>query len=184
MGATIVAVSDSSGGVYRPSGLEVEQVRQWKRQTGKVVNFPDGERISNTELLTLPVDILIPAAVENQINEHLAELVRARLIVEGANGPVTPEADQVLAERGIPVVPDILANAGGVTVSYFEWVQDLQFYFWDVEEVRRNLDRILTRAFYEVAEMAERHRTTLRMGAMILALSRVADAVRARGIYP
>jgi glutamate dehydrogenase (NAD(P)+) len=143
-----------------------------------------GQTISNAELLTLPVDFLVPAAMEGQLTGANANEVRAKFIVEGANGPTTPEADAIFAERGIVLIPDILANAGGVIVSYFEWVQDLQFYFWDEDEVNDRLHKVITRACKDVIASAEQHNTTLREAAMVLAVGRVAEAARLRGIYP
>lgn len=184
MGCRIVAVSDSTGGTYRKEGLDPEALLRWKGEKGTVATFPGGDRLTNEELLSLPVDILVPAAMEGQITAETAPRVQARVVVEGANGPTTPEGDAILAEKGVLVVPDILANAGGVVVSYFEWVQDLQFYFWELEEVRGNLEKILVRAFHEVVETARHYKAGLRDGAMVLAVNRVAEAVRQRGIYP
>ena len=145
---------------------------------------PGGDHVTNGELLALPVDFLVPAALEGQIHERNVDSVRARFIVEGANGPTTPEADAILADKGIFVVPDILANAGGVIVSYFEWVQDLQFYFWEEGEVNDRLHRVITRAFRDVVAMAEQRGVSLREAAMLLGVSRVVEATRVRGIYP
>ena len=187
IGARVVAVSDSRGGIYHPDGLDIPAVIRHKAETGSVVDFPSTEAITNEELLELPVDVLVPAAKEGQITAANAPYVRAKLIVEGANGPTTPEADEVLKERGCLVVPDILANAGGVTVSYFEWVQGLQFFFWDVEEIRRRLRRILQRSFTDVVEIMrlyERDHIDMRTAAYILAISRVNQATLLRGIYP
>lgn len=184
MGARLIAISDSVSGIYNPHGLDFPQVEAWKREHGQLHGFPGAEAITNDDLLALPCDILVPAALENQITGRNANQVRARLIVEGANGPTTPEADAILREKGILVVPDILANAGGVIVSYFEWVQDLQFYFWDLEEVNRNLERVLVRAFGEVASLAQQEGVDMRMAASMLAIRRVAEAMRLRGLYP
>ncbi len=184
MGCTVVALSDSRCALYNPGGLDVDGLLRWKRETGSCSGYSGAEEITNEALLALPVDILVPAAIEGVLTEKTASSVQARLIVEGANGPTTPEADQILAQRDVTVIPDILANAGGVTVSYFEWVQNLQFYFWDATEVNRNLERILTRAFGEVAAAAKRHSVSFRTAAMMLAISRVSEAVEVRGIYP
>ena len=178
MGCRIVGVSDSTGGVYRPEGLDVEEMLRLKAAR----SWPGD--LANTELLVRPCDILVPAAQESQITALNAGAIQARLIVEGANGPTTPKADAILRDRGVRVVPDILANAGGVTVSYFEWVQDLQHYFWDAEEVRRNLERIMTTAYGAVSALAKAEDTDLRTAAYILGVQRVADAVRLRGVYP
>jgi glutamate dehydrogenase (NAD(P)+) len=145
---------------------------------------PGVEKISNDELLTSDVDVLIPAALEHQIHAGNASHIRARMIVEGANGPTTPEADEILNDRGIIVIPDILANAGGVIVSYFEWVQDLQFFFWEEEEVNHNLERLMVRSFHNVWEFSQEQHVPLRLGAYMLAVDKVAKAVRERGIFP
>jgi glutamate dehydrogenase (NAD(P)+) len=183
-GARIIAVSDSKGGIYNPRGIDPEAALQHKARTGALQGLPDTEAITNAELLELPCDILVPAALENQITRRNADRIRARLIAEAANGPTTPAADDILFERGITVIPDILANAGGVSVSYFEWVQDQYGFFWPEDEVRRHLERIMTSAFHEVRATAERYRVDLRRGAYILAIGRVAEATRVRGIFP
>ncbi|GBC76962.1 Glutamate dehydrogenase [bacterium HR08] len=183
-GARIIALSDSKGGIYNPHGIDPEAALEHKARTGALHGLPDTEAITNEELLELPCDILVPAALENQITRRNADRVRARLIAEAANGPTTPAADDILFERGITVIPDILANAGGVSVSYFEWVQDQYGFFWSEAEVRHHLERIMTRAFHEVRATAERHRVDLRRGAYILAIGRVAEATRVRGIFP
>lgn len=184
MGAIIIAVSDSRGGVFRSTGLEPTTVLNHKQATGSVIELPDTERITNAELLELPCDILIPAALENQISEANAAQVQAKIIAEAANGPTTPAADAILHDRGILVLPDILANAGGVTVSYFEWVQDLQSFFWTEQEVNRQLEQVMVTAFDQVRAIAEEQNTSYRKAAYMLAVRRVADAVRVRGIYP
>ncbi|GIW05907.1 MAG: glutamate dehydrogenase [Dehalococcoidia bacterium] len=181
-GAKVVAVSDVNGGAYDPAGLDYDRLRRYHQVTGTVAGF--AERITNAELLELPVDILVPAATQHQITADNAPRVQAKLIVEGANGPVTPEADAILDAKGVLVVPDILANAGGVTVSYFEWVQDLQGYFWDEAEVNSRLERLMTRAFDATVALANRERVNLRLAAYMLAVSRVAETVAARGLYP
>jgi glutamate dehydrogenase (NAD(P)+) len=183
-GYRIVALSDTAGGIYNGRGLDPDALWHHKRRGGRLIDAPVGDRISNDELLRLPVDVLIPAAVEGQLTSANAPAVQARIIVEGANGPTTPEADAILAEKGVLVVPDILANAGGVVVSYFEWVQDLQNFFWEEEEVNERLRQVMVRAFQQVARLAEAEGTTLREAAMLLAVQRVAEATRVRGIYP
>ena len=184
LGCRIIGVSDSRGGIYNGGGLDPARVLQHKRATGSVVGFPGSERITNAQLLELPCDALIPSAFEGQITGENAPRLRTKLIVEGANGPITPDADLILGDRQIPVIPDILANAGGVIVSYFEWVQGLQQFFWTEEEVNANLERILVRSFHKVWETAAQHRVRLRVGALIMAIGRVADALYIRGIYP
>jgi glutamate dehydrogenase (NAD(P)+) len=183
-GARIIAVSDSKGGIYNPKGIDPEAALRHKARTGALRGLPGTEAITNEELLELPCDILVPAALENQITRRNADRIRARLIAEAANGPTTPAADDILFERGITVIPDILANAGGVSVSYFEWVQDQYGFFWPEDEVLRHLERIMTRAFHEVRATAERYGVDLRRGAYILAIGRVAEATRVRGIFP
>ncbi len=184
MGCKVIAVSDVSGGVFRSDGLNLTSLARHVQEHGRVAEFPGSERIDNPALLALDCDVLVPAALEHQIVEKNADQVRAKVIVEGANGPLDEAADRVMADRGIVVVPDILANAGGVTVSYFEWVQDRDSYFWGESEVYDRLDKILLRAFDDVWRMAETHRTTLREAALLLAIDRVAAAVRLRGLYP
>jgi glutamate dehydrogenase (NAD(P)+) len=182
-GMTIVAVSDKSGGIYNPKGLDVEEVRL-HTQSRKLLNtFKKSEAISNEELLTLDCDVLVPAALENVITEENAAQIKAKIICEGANGPTTAAADKILNEKGIFVIPDILANAGGVTVSYFEWVQDRGGYFWDEETVNSRLERIMVRSFEEVTSMASRHKLDNRIGAYMLAVDRVAAVHRLRGMY-
>jgi glutamate dehydrogenase (NAD(P)+) len=184
-GATIVAVSDSRGGVYSERGLgDIDALLATKHEQGLVPEGHPGEHITNEELLALPVDILVPAAIEGQIHGGNAANVRAKIVVEGANGPTTPEADRIFAERGVYVVPDILANSGGVIVSYFEWVQDLQSFFWEENEVNVRLERLITRAFEEVAAVEDRERCTMREAAYMLAVSRVVEATQVRGIFP
>lgn len=188
MGCKIVAVSDISGGLYNPGGLDIANVNQHvashPRHLLEGYEAPDVEKISNDELLTSDVDVLIPAALEHQIRADNAPDVRAKMIVEAANGPTTLDADQILEDQGVTVVPDILANAGGVVVSYFEWVQDLQCFFWDEDEVNRNLKRIMVRSFKEVWDFSQERAVSLRLGAYMLAVDKVAGAVRARGIFP
>jgi len=155
-----------------------------KKEAGSVVGYKDAEFITNEELFRLKCDILIPAATENQITEENASQIRAKLVVEAANGPTTPSADKILKERGIFVVPDILANAGGVTVSYFEWVQGMQGYFWSEREVNLKLRDIMTRAFHRVLEVSLKEKVDMRTAALMVAVSRIAEATRLRGLYP
>jgi glutamate dehydrogenase (NAD(P)+) len=180
----IVAVSDARGGIYNPNGLDPNAVHLYKQETGWVSGFLQADPITNAELLSLPVDVLVPAALENQINLRNADQVRAKMIVEGANGPVTPDADLILQGNNVIVVPDILANAGGVTVSYFEWVQSLQAFFWDESQINTQLERVMTQAFAAVVETSERHQVDLRTAALMLAIERVTEAVEIRGIFP
>jgi glutamate dehydrogenase (NAD(P)+) len=183
-GVKVIAISDSAGGILRPDGLDIPAVLRQKQETGSLAGFPGAEPIGNADLLELPCDILAPCALENQVTMKNAERVRARMVAEGANGPLTPEADAILARRGIPVLPDVLANAGGVTVSYFEWVQDLQSFFWDEAEINSKLERIMKRAFKAVFDFSKEHEIDMRTAAQMLAISRVAEATRIRGIFP
>jgi glutamate dehydrogenase (NAD(P)+) len=183
-GAKIIAVSDSHGGVLNRAGLNISELIPHKTRTGSVANFPGSEPISSEAVLELACDILIPAALENQITLNNADRIQARMVAEAANGPTTPDADLLLHNRGIMVIPDVLANAGGVTVSYFEWVQDLQELFWDEDDVNRRLERVMTKAFADVHAMASKHNVEMRTGAYILAIDRVANAMRTRGIWP
>ena len=183
-GCRIVGVSDIYGGVFNPDGLDPHTVLRHVHNTGRVPGFRGGETIRNEALLELPCDILVPAAIEGQITGANASRVQAKLIVEGANGPTTPDADEVLNARGVLVVPDILANAGGVIVSYFEWVQDLSSLFWSEEEINARLEPIMVDAFDRVAATAREREVDLRTAAMVTAVQRVADALMTRGIYP
>lgn len=183
-GAKIIAVSDSQGGVLNRKGLNVHALLEHKDKTGTVVGFKATEPIGNEALLQLECDILVPAALENQITIANADRIRAKIVAEAANGPTTPGADAILYEKGIMVLPDILANAGGVTVSYFEWVQDLQELFWDENDVNRRLEKIMVRAFEDVHKTAQQYKADMRTGAYILAIDRVATATRVRGIWP
>ncbi|MBC8138655.1 MAG: Glu/Leu/Phe/Val dehydrogenase [Fibrella sp.] len=183
-GAKVVAVSDVRGAIYNANGLDIIAVQEYTKKTGSIVGFPEGEPLDPADLLTLPVDILVPAALQNQITVANAAQIRARYIVEGANGPTTPQADEILNANGVIVVPDVVANAGGVTVSYFEWVQGLQSFFWSESEVNSKLEQILVRAFGQVRAAAEKYKTDLRTAAYIVGVGRVADAIQSRGIYP
>ena len=183
-GFTVVAISDSSGGVYDPRGVDTKRLSEHVQRGGWVAECDVGDRISNAELLGLDVDVLAPAAIEGQIHAGNANDVRARLIVEGANGPVTPEADAILGDRGVIIVPDILANAGGVTVSYYEWVQGMQHFFWSSEEINQLLSDHMRRAAQQVWDLAEDRGVNLREAAYQIAVGRVAEATQLRGIYP
>lgn len=183
-GCKIVAVSDTSGGIYDESGLDPASVLRFKQERGSVINYPRAQHIRAQDVLEVPCDILIPAATEGVITAANADRVQARIVSEAANGPTTPEADQILFKKGTLIVPDILANAGGVTVSYFEWVQDLQSFFWGVEEIIQKLEVIMNKAFDAVANKADQYSSDLRLAANMLAISRVAEASQVRGIYP
>jgi glutamate dehydrogenase (NAD(P)+) len=183
-GCRLIAISDSKGGVYNPKGLDLELLSAQKKKTGSVIGFKNAETITNAELLQLGCDILVPAAVENQLVKANADLVKAKLIIEGANNPTTPEADKILNGNGIFLVPDILANTGGVIVSYLEWVQGLQFLFWEEEEVNDYLQKILTRAFAEVLQTSLQEKVDMRIAAYMIALRRLATAMALRGIFP
>jgi glutamate dehydrogenase (NAD(P)+) len=183
-GSTIIAVSDSSGGIYNAKGLDPARVSAWKREHGTVVGFPGSEEISNEAVLEVECEILVPAALENQITRVNAAHINARIVAEAANGPTTPEADAILYDRGIFVIPDILCNAGGVTVSYFEWVQDMQSFFWTEERINQSLKEIMDRAFEAVHTMSHRHSVDMRTAAYMVAVARVAEATTLRGLYP
>jgi glutamate dehydrogenase (NAD(P)+) len=183
-GCTIVGVSDVQGGTYNPEGLSPTGLDKAENELGTIHGYEGGEPVSNQELLELECDVLIPAAVESVLNESNADGVKATVIVEAANGPTTPEADDIFKDRGIPVVPDILANAGGVTVSYFEWVQDLQAYYWSEDEVNNRLRMIMETSYVDVLELAEDKKVTMRTAATMLGVGRVAEAHITRGLYP
>ena len=182
--ATVVAVSDSTGGIHNPNGLEIPKVIGWKQEHGTVQGFPGSKDISNAQILEVDCDILIPAALENQITDRNAGNIKARLIAEAANGPTTPEADDILWKAGKFMIPDILCNAGGVTVSYFEWVQDLNRDHWSETEVNEKLKGIMVKAFQETLTIARREQCYMRTAAYLLAVERVADATQMRGLYP
>jgi len=183
-GCQIVAVSEDYGGIYNPLGLSVRKLIEYRARERTLKGFPGAELVPNEDLLKLDCDVLVPAALENQITSANAHDIKAKLIVEGANGPTTPEADEILRKRGVILVPDILANAGGVTVSYFEWVQDLQSFFWSEHEINARLESIMTRSFKEVLAIREEKKVDMRMAAYLLAVNRVAVATADRGIYP
>ena len=185
-GAKVIAISDVEGGIYNKNGLNISSLLECVTKYYCLITpgTQEGDRITNEELLSLDCDILVPAAIENQITHKNAPHIKARMIVEGANGPTTTEADEILNARGIFVVPDILANAGGVTVSYFEWVQNLQELLWSEEEISDRLNRILKRSFAEVLEISRKEKVDMRTAALMLGIGRVAEATRLRGIYP
>jgi glutamate dehydrogenase (NAD(P)+) len=182
--ATVVAVSDSTGGIHNPNGLEINRVIQWKQEHGTVQGFPGSKDITNAQVLEVDCEILIPAALENQITERNAGNIKARLIAEAANGPTTPEADEILWKAGKFMIPDILCNAGGVTVSYFEWVQDLNRDHWSEQVVNEKLKGIMVKAFQETLAIARREQINMRTAAYLLAVKRVAEATQMRGLYP
>jgi glutamate dehydrogenase (NAD(P)+) len=183
-GSKVVAVSDSTGGIHDPSGLDIAKVVAWKAEHGTVQGFPGARDITNAAILEVACDILIPAALENQITERNAAKVKAKIVAEAANGPTTPEADAILFSKGVFQIPDILCNAGGVTVSYFEWVQDLNRDFWDETEVNHKLKGIMVKAFKDVLSISLREGVNMRTAAYLLAVQRVADATAMRGLYP
>jgi glutamate dehydrogenase (NAD(P)+) len=183
-GATVVALSDSSGGVYNPNGIDVANALAHKQETGRLEGLKDTESITNEELLLVDCDVLAPCALEQVITSENADRIKASIIVEGANGPTTPTADEILEDRGVLVLPDVLANAGGVVVSYFEWVQGLQEYFWKEEEVNKRLNDITSRAFQETWATYQSRSTTMRLAAYGLAVQRVSEATMTRGLYP
>jgi glutamate dehydrogenase (NAD(P)+) len=184
LGSRVIAVSDSRGGIVAPGGLDLDAVEAWKARTGSVVGFPDADAIDNRSILELDCDVLIPAALEGQLDQDNAPRVQAKIIAEAANGPTSPEADAIFHDRGIKVLPDILANAGGVTVSYFEWVQALQAFPWSGEQVNERLKGIMERSFEAVFATSEKHGVHMRTGALARAIERVADFQRLRGVYP
>ena len=184
LGMKVIAVSDSSGGIHAPAGLDPINVYEHKRRTGSVVNFQGAQNITNEELLEIDCTVLVPAAMEEVITADNADRIRARIVAEGANGPTSVQADKILYDKGIMLLPDILCNAGGVTVSYFEWVQDLQFLFWSLAEIKNRLDRVMTYAFARVYATARAKRTDMRTAAYLLAVDDVVKAIRLRGIYP
>ncbi|MBI3951183.1 MAG: Glu/Leu/Phe/Val dehydrogenase [Acidobacteria bacterium] len=183
-GARIIAISDSRGGIYNRHGIDPVAALVHKEETGSVIGLPGRDQITNAELLELDCDILVPAALENQITQKNADRIKARIIAEAANGPTTPAADRILFDKGVFVIPDILANAGGVSVSYFEWVQDQCGFFWDETQVNEQLERTMNKAFHDVLAESTKHQVDMRTGAYILAIGRVADATRVRGIFP
>jgi glutamate dehydrogenase (NAD(P)+) len=184
LGSKIVGLSDSHGGIYNRNGLDISKVDRFKRETGSLKDFPGAKNIGNDELLELDCDFLVPAALENVINEKNADNIKAKIVVEGANGPTTPKADEILLQKKIMLVPDILSNAGGVTVSYFEWVQDLQFFFWTLDEVNERLRQVMTSAYSKVRALADHKDVDMRTAADMIAMGDVAKAIQLRGIFP
>jgi glutamate dehydrogenase/leucine dehydrogenase len=183
LGAKIVAVTDWKGGVYNAKGLDVDKLAAWTAEKKTVAGFPDADKLASDKIFEMDVDILVPAALENQITMDNAPKIRAKIVAEGANGPTTPDAHQHLHERGVFVIPDILANAGGVTTSYFEWVQDRYGYFWSEKEVNERLELKMEEAFHEVLSTSIRYKTDLRTAAYIVAIGRVATVTQLRGMY-
>jgi glutamate dehydrogenase/leucine dehydrogenase len=184
LGCKIVAISDSTGGIYNPDGLNPQTVLSHKEQNQTVQNYKEARNVTNEEILELPCDVLIPAALENQITCKNADKIKAKMVIEAANGPTTPEADKALFEKSCLLIPDILANCGGVTVSYFEWVQNLTREYWPLEVVNRKLEDKMTRAFNDVAAIAKKEGSDLRTGALMLGVGRVAEGVKMRGLWP
>jgi glutamate dehydrogenase/leucine dehydrogenase len=183
-GAKAIAASDSNGGVYNKAGISIAALRKHKEKTGSVVGFSGAKSISNEELLELDCTILIPAALENQINGKNAKNVKAKIVAEAANGPTTPDADEVLYKNKTLVIPDILANGGGVTVSYFEWLQNLRREYWTEDEVNQKLDKNITKAFLDIYKTHEDYRVNMRKASMVLAVNRVVEATKIRGLWP
>jgi glutamate dehydrogenase/leucine dehydrogenase len=183
-GSKILAVSDSTGGIHSPAGLDINRVIAWKAEHGTVVGFPGAQAVSNAEILEIECDVLIPAALENQITAANAGRIKAKIVAEAANGPTTPEADEILFKNGVFSIPDILCNAGGVTVSYFEWVQDLNRDHWSERVVNEKLHEIMVKAFGETLAISLREGVHMRLAAYLLAVQRVADATSMRGLYP
>jgi glutamate dehydrogenase/leucine dehydrogenase len=184
MGCKIVAISDSSGGVKCLEGINPEQLYKHKTKTGSVLDFDSCENITNADLLSSNCDILVPAAIENQITEKNVDSIKAKIVAEGANGPTTPRADKVLFEKGIYLIPDILANSGGVTVSYFEWVQNLTRSHWTLAEVNTKLEKKIVETFHEVEELSKKEKSDMRTSALMLGVGRVANAINKRGLWP
>ena len=183
-GAKVIAVSDVNGAIFNKNGLDIRALRAHYQTAKTLAGFEGGEPMPASELLYLPCDLLVPAALQSQITHENAHKIRAKFVIEGANGPTTPQADALLRDKGVVVVPDVLANAGGVTVSYFEWVQGLQAFFWSESEVNSKLDQIMVRAWAQVSETAKKHKCDLRTAAYLVGIGRVADATRVRGIFP
>jgi glutamate dehydrogenase (NAD(P)+) len=183
LGVKVVGVSDRSGGIYNAKGLPIDDLIRFKEQKKKLRQFPEGEKIDGKDFLELPCDVLIPSATEMQITRENADRLKCRLLVEGANGPTTLDADKILTDKGILVIPDILANAGGVIVSYFEWVQDLQNFFWSEDEINNKLKKMLSRTFHEVLSFRQKEGVSLRLAALMIAVQRVGRAMLLRGLY-
>lgn len=184
MGAKVIAVSDSKGSIMNPKGLDIKKVLEYKNKKGTVVGYPGSKKITTEQLLTTPCDVLVPAALENQITPDIAKKIKCKIIAEAANGPTTPEADNVLFQKKIMVIPDILANSGGVCISYLEWVQNLQRYYWTFDEVAGKMEEHIVRGFNDTYNLAKKHKVDMRKGSMVLAVSRVLDSFNARGLWP
>jgi glutamate dehydrogenase (NAD(P)+) len=183
-GCKVIAVSNSKGGIYNKGGINVKNLIQHAKKNRTITDFPDVDNITNEELLALDCDVLIPAAIEGQITRYNANNIKAKIIVEGANGPTTPEADKILYDKNVLLVPDILANSGGVIISYFEWVQDLQFYFWKESEVQQRLRGIMVDIFNKVSLLSREEKIDMRTAAWMLGITRIAEAQKTRGLYP
>jgi glutamate dehydrogenase (NAD(P)+) len=184
LGAHVVGISDVKGGIHNPQGLDLDKLDAWVAESGSLQGFPGSDAVTNKEILELPCDILIPAAIQNQLTGANADALRCRIVVEGANGPTNMDADDILSDRGILVIPDILANAGGVTVSYFEWVQGLQQFFWSEEEVNRRLIELMQGAYRSVTQMAAERKVSMRTAALMRGIERIKEAKRRRGVFP
>ena len=184
MGCKVIALSDIEGGLYNPNGIDVPKLRQYRKEHGTIIGFSEADPITNADLIAMPCDCLIPAAMEDQLNRSNASTVCARMVAEGANGPTTPDADRIMNGKGIIVIPDILCNAGGVVVSYFEWVQDMQQLFWEEDDVNHRLERIMVRSFRDVNEMSQQMNIDLRTAALVLAIGRFSESTKTRGLYP
>ena len=184
MGGKVIAVSDSKGSIINPKGLDSKKVLDYKNKHGSVVGYPGSKKISTEQLLTTPCDILVPAALENQITPNIAQNIKCKIIAEAANGPTTPEADVILFKKKIMVIPDILANSGGVCISYLEWVQNLQRYYWTFDEVAKTMEKHIVRGFNDTYNLAQKHKVDMRKGSMVLAVSRVLESFEARGLWP
>ena len=184
MGAKVIAVSDSKGSITNPKGLDSKKVLEYKDKHGSVIGYPGSKKISTEQLLTTPCDVLVPAALENQITPDIAKKIKCKIIAEAANGPTTPEADEILFKKGIMVIPDILANSGGVCISYLEWVQNLQRYYWTFNEVAKKMEEHIVRGFNDTYNLAKKHKVDMRKGSMVLAVGRVLDSFNARGLWP
>jgi len=184
LGLKVIAVNDSTGGVYNKRGLDIPMLIHFKESTGRVSGFPDSEPIAPAEMLALDCDILVPAALESALHEENAPRVKARIVAEAANGPLTPAADAILEDKGVFIIPDILCNAGGVTVSYFEWVQDEQHLFWEAQDVYNRLEKVMKTAFNDVLKIRLDRRVYMRAAANMLGISRVHEATKIRGLYP
>jgi glutamate dehydrogenase (NAD(P)+) len=183
-GANVIAITERNSGIFDESGIDVEAATKYYRENGTLADFPDADALTNEELLTCECDVLIPAAMENTIDAAVAPHIQAHIVVEGANGPTTPDADAILRDQGVTVLPDILANAGGVTVSYFEWVQGLDNYFWDLKQVQDELQKVMEKAFDAVNAKADEADCDYRTAAYTIAISRVAEACRVKGLFP